>query len=256
MYVPGQYITIPIGSLAAMKAAFPSTPTSIAPMQGFCVHATGNDAQVKIDYSKLVWKGDYEENGNAPLHIAPRNSINSAAQVQSLCVSLYADGLFDNLYILENEQYVPEYENGYDAPKMMSGELNIFSVAEDEQLAVDATNSIIGTRIGVRTGEETEYIISFSYLNSENPLALLDMETEQITEITEWTEYSFSAAPNTVITDRFMIIEGDGSHMPTITTDVDEVESDVKVFKFIKDNQLFILKNGVLYNASGILVRK
>lgn len=193
------------------------------------------------------------ENKPAPLH-SPKKA--NAAVNGSLRISLAANGWIDHLFMIESEQFDAEYENGYDARKRMGDELNIFAVEDDAQLSVDATNSILGTRIGVRTGEETEYIISFSHINSENPLALLDMETEQITEITEWTEYSFSAAPNTVITDRFMIIEGNGSHMPTITTDVDEVESEVKVFKFIKDNQLFILKNGVLYNANGILVRK
>ena len=249
---PGQYIAIPVGSARLLKAEF-GLPTTIAPMQGFCVQATGSDAHITMDYEKLVWGGNYVENKPAPLH-SPKRA--NAAVNGSLRISLAANGWIDHLFMIESEQFDAEYENGYDAHKRMGDELNIFAVEDEAQLSVDATNSILGTRIGVRTGEETEYIISFSHLNSENPLALLDMETEQITEITEWTEYSFSAAPNTVITDRFMIIEGDGSHMPTITTDVDEVESDVKVFKFIKDNQLFILKNGVLYNASGILVRK
>jgi hypothetical protein len=66
-------------------------------------------------------------------------------------------------------------------------------------------------------------------------------------------EYTFNAAPNSEITERFQIIAAD---IPAIATGVDEVESEVHIQKFIKDNQLYILKDGVLYNASGAVVRK
>jgi hypothetical protein len=251
---PGQYIHIPVGKIGEMKSAFTQMPTSIAPLQGFCVHATGANPKITMDYSKLVWGGDYSENGNGPLRVAARD-MSEYGQVRSLCVTLYGGGLADNLYMLESDENIPSYENGQDARKMMSGALNIFSVTNEDELAVDATNSFIGTRVGVRTGEETMYTMFFSHLNSEKELALLDWETEQITEITENAEYTFFAEPNSMITDRFEIIEWDGSNKPGIATGVENVENGTKVHKFIKDNQLFILKNGVLYNATGVLVR-
>lgn len=251
---PGQYIHIPVGKIGEMKSAFTQMPTSIAPLQGFCVHATGANPKITMDYSKLVWGGDYSKNGNGPLRVAARD-MSEYGQVRSLCVTLYGGGLADNLYMLESDENIPAYENGQDARKMMSGALNIFSVTNEDELAVDATNSFIGTRVGVRTGEETMYTMFFSHLNSEKELALLDWETEQITEITENAEYTFFAEPNSMITDRFEIIEWDGSNKPGIATGVENVENGTKVHKFIKDNQLFILKNGVLYNATGVLVR-
>lgn len=251
---PGQYIHIPVGKIGEMKSAFNQMPTSIAPLQGFCVHATGANPKITMDYSKLVWGGDYSKNGNGPLRVAARD-MSEYGQVRSLCVTLYGGGLADNLYMLESEENNPYFENGQDARKMMSGALNIFSVAGEDELAVDATNSFIGTRVGVRTGEETMYTMFFTHLNSGNELALLDRETEQITEITENAEYTFFAEPNSTITNRFEIIEWDGSNKPGIATGVENVENGTKVHKFIKDNQLFILKNGVLYNATGVLVR-
>lgn len=248
--IPGQYLPIPIGSAAAMKGAF-ETPTIIAPMQGFCVHATGKNAQLRLDYEKLVWNGNYATNKNTPLHINSRKQ--ETEQVYSLCVSLYGEGVADNLYMLESDQYDAAFENGYDARKMKSGEANIFSVKGNDHLAVDATNSFIGTHIGVRTGDTTAYVLTFTHLNSERPLALLDNETNQQIDIFEGTEYTFFAQPNSEITGRFSIVES--ANAPTVTTGIEETKNGVKAHKFIKNGQLFILKNGVLYTATGAIVR-
>lgn len=248
--IPGQYLSIPIGSAAAMKGAF-ETPTIIAPMQGFCVHATGENAQLRLDYEKLVWNGDYATNKNEPLHINARKQ--EAEQVNSLCVSLYGEGIADNLYMLESDKYDAAFENGYDAKKMQSGEANIFSVEGDDHLAVDATSSLIGTQIGVRTGDTTAYVLVFTHLNCERPLALLDNETNEIIDINEGTEYTFFAVPNSEVKGRFFIVES--ANAPTVTTGIGETNDGVKAHKFIKDGQLFILKNGVLYTATGAVVR-
>lgn len=247
---PGQYIAIPVGTARAMRAAF-STPTVIAPMQGFCVHATSAGASVTLDYDKIIWRGDYAENSNSPLRVGARNKANE--DVQSLRVSVYSENGADNLYLLESEQYDNAYENGYDARKKNEGELNVFAVEGDDLLSVDATNSILGTRVGVRTGVETAYTFAFSHLNSEKELALLDNETNEKIDINEGTEYTFFAEPNSVIAGRFQIVER--ADAPAIATDVKNVENEVKAHKFIKDNQLYILKNGVLYTATGAVVR-
>lgn len=251
---PGQYLAIPIGTARLLKGTF-GLPTVIAPMQGFCVHAIKEDAEIKLNYEKLVWNGNYVENANTPLRVKAYYSEEDSENVGALRISLKANGWMDHLFMIESEQFNTKYEGGYDARKRMGDELNIFAVENNDQLSVDATNSIIGTRVGVRTGEETMYTMFFSHLNSEKELALLDWETEQITEITENAEYTFFAEPNSMITDRFEIIEWDGSNKPGIATGVENVENGTKVHKFIKDNQLFILKNGVLYNATGVLVR-
>lgn len=251
---PGQYFAVPIGSAAQMKSAFSEAmPTSIAPMQGFCVHATGKNATVTFDYSKLVWTGDYNKNGNTPLR-SPERTVLYNEPLSSLCVTLYTDGMLDNLYLLESEDNVPTYENGQDARKMMGGGLNIFSIIDADTLAVDATNNFIGTRVGVRTGDTIAYVMTFSHLRSDKELLLLDNETEQTIAISEGTEYPFIAQPNSVITDRFMILGH--AKTPEVTTAIEEAAENIgaKVHKFIKDNQLYILKNGVLYNATGARV--
>jgi len=235
-------------------------------MQGFFVKAVGANAQIKFNYEKLVWNSNYASHIIGPLR-SRANIEDEASETESeesaeaetelagtMQLVLTAGGWHDNLFILEADKYGEGYENGYDARKMREGEFNIFAVEEDDiQLAVDATNSIIGTRVGVRTGEETAYTLLFTHLRSEEDLALLDIETNQTIDINEGTEYTFFAEPNTVIPDRFRIVER--ANAPAITTDVENVSGETKVHKFIKNDQMYILKNGVLYNATGVVVR-
>ncbi len=248
---PGQYISIPIGATKLMKSAFgeETLPTVIPSMQGFCVRATGEDAKIKLDYNKLVWEGKYAVNSNTPLRVrAAETELTGALQV-----TLRTGEWSDHMYMMESENFDYVYEDGFDAHKVMNGMLNVFAVEDEDYLAVNATNSIDGTRIGVRTGEEMTYTMTFSHINSEENWMLWDKEAGFKMLLSEDVEYTFNAAPNSEITERFQIIAAD---IPAIATGVDEVESEVHVQKFIKDNQLYILKDGVLYNASGAVVRK
>ena len=233
-----------------MKSVYSDLPTTIAPMQGFCIKTT-KAGTVTLNYERLVWEGNYKEHPNTPLHM-PKKAVNTST-LGSLCISISANGWSDKLYMLESESYDKAYEMGYDALKMASGELNIFAVEEDKQLAVDATNNMVGTYIGVRTSAEPTYTLTFSHMISEHDLLFFDSETNEVLDIVDGLDYTFTAEPNTIITERFRILEREKA--PEVTTAIDKAEaSSVKVKKFIKDNQLYILKNGVLYNATGARV--
>lgn len=253
----GKWVGIPIKLASELKGE--GYPSVIPAMQGFWVQAKDAGASISLNYGQHIWEDvEYKDvTGNQPLR-APR-AISEENEVMSfsgkLQIDVYTETDADCLFMLESERFDAAYEEGYDARRISSEALDIFTIRENDQLSIDATNSLIGTHVGVRTGEETMYTFFFSHLNSEKELALLDWETEQITEITENAEYTFFAEPNSMITDRFEIIEWDGSNKPGIATGVENVENGTKVHKFIKDNQLFILKNGVLYNATGVLVR-
>ena len=257
----GQFISIAIGTADEMATRFADDdiPTTIAPMQGFGIYASGAGGQVNFDYDRLVWSANYAEHPNKPLRVAQRQEVETNASMGAdeitgaLKITISAEGRSDKCYLLESENYESSFEAGYDATKKMSGRFNIFTIAEEKQLAVNATNSIDGTRIGVRTGEEMTYTMKFSHMDSETPLVLWDKEARFKMLISEETEYTFNAEPNSEITERFQIIAAD---IPAVTTGVEDIESETKVTKFIKDNQLYILKDGVLYNATGAVVRK
>ena len=248
----GQYLSIPVINAGVLHSEF-GYPLLIPAMQGFYVN-TDREGTLTLNYEKLVWNTNLTTSPNTPLRAPKKNTEENEQTISgALQVTLATDGMTDNLFLLEAEHYDASFENGYDARKKMSCAFNIFSVVDDEHLAVDATNSIIGTRVGVRTGDETAYTIVFGKVRSENEWALLDYETNQTIDINEGTEYTFFAEPNSMIEDRFQIVERENA--PAITTDIENVENESKAHKFIKDGQLYILKNGILYNAMGAVVR-
>ena len=251
----GQYLSIPVSSAKRMYS-LESYPIVIPPMQGFYVN-TNKAGSLTLNYERLVWNADYEKYGNQPLR-SPKRAAQAEDEEEdelsgTLKVTLLTESGLDHMYLLESPTNMPEYENGYDAKKIMSGDLNVFAVEEEDQLAVDATNSIAGTKIGVRTGDETEYKMTFSKLNSEVGLSLRDKELGLEIAIYEGTEYIFYAEPNEVISERFEIVERFGA--PNVTTGNDGVGAEVNAQKFIKDNSLYIYKDGVLFNALGERVR-
>lgn len=234
----GQYIAIPIHLAGAMSGAF-QLPTVIPSMQGFYVK-TSKNGTLKLNYQRLVWNGTH---ANTPLRA-------QAVEPVTLCVSVSADGWSDKLYLLEDATYDAAYENGYDARKMMRGNLNVFAIEETDTIAVDATNSIIGTRVGVRTGEDTAYTFVFSHVGADE-WALEDRETGMLTDISEGAQYTFFAAPNTVLADRFRIVD---RVAPTIPTGLQEMNVELKAQKFIRNGKLMILNKGVLYDGMGHVV--
>ena len=251
----GQYIPVPRAT-AKYLHDFLNYPILIPSMQGFYV-MTDEAGTLTLDYDRLVWQAEYGPLSIHPLRAPSHNAVEKEDDEISglMQVTIYTEESADYAILLESPAYMTEYENGYDARKIMSGSMNVFTVEGDEQMSIDATDAIIGTRLGVRTGEETAYTFSFNNLRSENELALLDKETEQTIDIEEGVEYTFFAEPNAVIADRFMIVERDDADKPGVTTDIEQTVEASKVHKFIQNGQLFILKNGVLYDAMGNVVR-
>jgi hypothetical protein len=242
----GQFIAIPIHQAGEMIGTF-RFPKLIPSMQGFYVKANSTGSILRLDYKRLVWEAS---NGNPPL----RARRTDEPKKGSLCVTIEADGWRDQVFLLESEQYEAAFENGYDAHKLMHGNLNIFTVEGDEALAVDATNSIAGTRIGVRTGEETAYTLTFGALSGEAEWSLFDAETKETIDVEEGMQYTFFAEPNSEIRDRFYIAERNDA--PAITTDLEEVNTGAASHKFIKDGRLFVMKNGLIYNTLGVVVSR
>ena len=241
----GQFIAIPIHHAGEMVGSF-QLPFVIPAMQGFYVKAN-SAGTLTLNYTRLVWNAAH---GNAPLRAKRMDEQKKG----SLCVTVEADGWRDQVFLLESEEYDATFENGYDAHKLMQGNLNIFTVEGDEALAVDATNSIAGTRIGVRTGAETAYTLTFGALSGETEWSLYDAETKETIDIEEGMQYTFFAEPNSEIRDRFYITERNDA--PAITTDLEKVGDGAESRKFIKDGPLFVMKNCLIYNTLGVVVSR
>lgn len=241
----GQFIAIPIHLAGTVKDGF-LLPAVIPAMQGFYVKAN-SAGTLTLNYKRLVWEASHE---NTPL----RAKRAEEQKKGSLCVMVEADGWRDQVFLLESDEYDAAFENGYDAHKLMQGNLNIFTLEGEEALAVDATNHIAGTKIGVRTGEETAYTLTFGALSGETEWSLFDAQAQETIAIEEGMQYTFFAEPNSEIRDRFYITERNDA--PAITTDLENVVDGTESRKFIKDGRLFVIKNGLIYNMLGVVVSR
>lgn len=241
----GQFIAIPIHQAGEMVGSF-QLPYVVPAMQGFYVKAN-SAGTLTLNYERLVWNATHE---NTPL----RAKRAEEQKKGSLCVMVEADGWRDQVYLLESEEYDAAFENGYDAHKLMQGNLNIFTLEGEEALAVDATNCIAGTKIGVRTGEETAYTLTFGALSGETEWSLFDAQAQETIAIEEGMQYTFFAEPNSEIRDRFYITERNDA--PAITTDLENVVDGAESRKFIKDGRLFVIKNGMIYDMLGVVVSR
>lgn len=253
---PGKWVGVPLNTASALAAA--GYPCVIPSMQGFWVKANGASAQLKLDYSRLVWGVDYSGTRiNKPLRAPKRNAELDEEMDEEMpitgqmMINVSSEQESDVVFMLESERFETAYENGNDAYKIASESLDIYTVEDGDKLSVDATSSMDGTQLGIHTNEETAFTLSFSHV-SEEKWALFDMYTNEKIDIYDGTTYTFFEEPNAEINGRFMIVEREA---PSITTGVDNADTKVKVHKFIKDNQVFILKNGVLYNTMGAIVR-
>ena len=252
---PGKWVGIPT-DLDPEDLAGEGYPCVIPAMQGFWVQAKSGGGSVTLDYSKLVWDENYSGcQSNTGLRAPRRNANEEMPITGKLKINIYGEESSDGLFMLESERYDQIYEDGYDARKIQGEGVEIFSITDGTELSIDATNSIAGTRLGVRTGEETAYTMNFCRVSGETSWALLDSDTKEEFPLYEGAEYTFFAEPNAVITDRFSIIEIGSQEHIGVTTDCEKVNSGTKVQKFIQNGQMFVLKNGVLYNAQGLRVR-
>lgn len=260
---PGQYIPVSPSTVEDLVKTYSTYPVVIPPMQGFYV-VTDKATTLKLDYEQLVWSADYTKHGNKPLRAPKRVNQEETATAEVITLTIEnSNGDKDNVVLMAKDgaHYDKSYENGADAPKIMAGNLNIFAVETDaesgldKELAIDATNDLNGTLIGIRTGEEMRYTLRFSRVNTDEDYKLVDMENGKEVNIEEGGEYQFYAAPESTVTGRFEIQAG-RSNKPAITTGAEQAETGVKVTKFIKDGEMYVLKNGVLYNAEGQIVER
>ena len=213
-------------------------------MQAFFVK-TDRNTTLTLDYSRIVWGG---EEDNQPLR--SRQFINESEVSNRMRISLIDEDGQDRLYMLESDSYSKEYENGYDAPKKHSkSKSSIYAIDAERELAVDATNEMVGTELGIKTGKSDWYTISFDNVQGDKKLSLIDYSTGTETQIANGATYSFYAEPNTTTDGRFEIVASTES--TNTTTGVDNEEVSKKAIKYIKDETVYILKNGIKYNCLG-----
>ncbi len=246
-YEAGTYVVVPIHSS-------PYTGDSlISSLQAFTVTSEDGEGTLTLDYERHVRPARSTDKVNAgPMH-APRRA--AAREDKPTVLKIWASGqrFDDRLVVLEREDFSTGLDRGWDGEKVLMGEMSptVYSVMENGYESVTATNDYEGTLIGFKAGEDNEYTFRFEYDDDAEPLFLLDMDERMYVRILTGTTYTFTCADKGEH-NRFLLTR----KAPGIPTGCEPIDGGggPKAMKFIKDNKLYILLNGVLYDATGKVV--
>ena len=189
---------------------------NIEPMQAFIIKNNGEADQLQMNYKSMVWD-EFPGAGKAPRRrVAAANDMTTARiEVRN------AAGVYDFVTLLEDNRFDAEYNNGYDAEKVMNNTLDLYTVGAKNQATL-ATDNLNNTYVGLNCEEAGTYTISFSHINGAE-LTLVDHETGARVAMVEGNTYEFTAAANTVNDYRFEIVES--AKLPTAIENTEAVKS-------------------------------
>jgi hypothetical protein len=249
-YAPSTYVTVPIHA-----ADYTGTSDHIPSLQGFFVKNTsGSDGVLHLDYDRHV-RGTTRDNIlSGPMH-APRRANAQSDEPAVLKIKVSGENYDDKLLLLAREDFTTGFDNGWDGDKWDGNESALYIYTKDEEgteNSVSALPEMEGTVIGFRAGEDDAYTLHFEYLNSAEELYLFDTETNAYTKIMTGATYRFFTEDKEKH-ERFIITR----KSPQIATDVDEVDSGKRreVRKLLIEDKMYILVNGMLYDATGKVVK-
>lgn len=194
--------------------------SNIKPMQGFFLHTESSNS-VTLDYNAL-----YNHHKSA----APKRAEDNRNMVAAVLSNANAS---DFVYMIEGE--------AGNASKMIGDKIAIYA---ENGLAQIANDNLIGTILTIKTTEETEYTLHFTWLKGET-MYIKDLVNGNIIAMTAENQYTFTAEPNTV-SERFQVIGRNDA--PTGTENNAVIEG---ANKRIENGKVVIIKNGVKYDVLG-----
>ena len=178
---PGQYLFLP--KYTAEQIA---TTELIPSGESFFVVAYQTDKTVQIPYSAV---DSLKRSG--PLKMPERREVYG-----KLIIEVDGGEGADRLYLLENENRVRGFENGYDGPKYAGTKGNpmLYATTDDGRMCVSADSSLLGQYIGFAAGKhDVTYTMTFdaSALSGYSELYLYDTREKRYTNILDGGTYTF-----------------------------------------------------------------
>lgn len=243
---PGTYVAVPKNS-----ASYIGT-WQIPSMQGFYISTT-TAGTLHLDYDRHVRPTGGRTIVGNPMY-APRRA--KAAEEEPAVLKIFARGsrYQDKLVVLEREDFTRGYDSGWDGEAWGGGTLSpmVYVTGEGREDAVSAIPEFEGTVVAFKAGEDSEYRFEFIYSEDAEQLYLFDTENNTYTQIMTGNAYYFTTsdkAPHS----RFILTR----KAPQITTGT-ELTSDgesAKARKLLIGDKMYILLNGMLYDATGKVVK-
>lgn len=160
---------------------------TIEPMQAFIMKlGSGAEESTDINYLNSVYNpamGIARPGAGAPA----RNRV-SYNEVQ---IGAFNEKYWDNVSLMEGEQFSAGYDNGYDAPKYDNNKgLSLYVANGNARMERIATDNAEGLFIGIDAPEAGEYTLDFSGVNGME-YSVVDMQTGNVFEIAEDAEFRF-----------------------------------------------------------------
>ena len=191
-----------------------------------------------------------------------RREVSEAEPEQQAYIVLASDEAEDMMGIFVSEKYTAEYDLNGDVEKLLSNgnSLRTYMLFNDMKMAYLAINQELAEQlipVNVRiatTGEHAFSMHSASKVSELEGVYLTDYLTGDVTNLLE-DSYTFNAEAGT-ISGRFAINAKVGKR--PVPTDLDIVDGDIhgnQPIKFLYNDKVFILHNGVIYDATGKKVR-
>jgi len=232
---------------AVVKKTFPG---SIEPMQAFIMKLGAvEDKSTNINYKEHIFDPATSTETSASAPARYRVSYN---EVQ---IGAFNEKYWDNVSLMEGEQFSADYDNGYDAPKYAHNKgLSLYVANGNTRMERIATNNAEGLFIGIDAPEAGEYTLDFSGVNGME-YKVVDMQTGGVFEIAEDAEFGFyaEAGQNDY---RFQIVGR--QNLPTAIDNTDAVKSLKGVYTITGQyvgEDLNVLPKGV-YVVNGVKVVK
>ena len=202
--------------------------------------------------------------------LAPARYMADVEQDIQLAVDLVSETRSDKVDLLINDIYTAEFDQDGDFTKMMNTtNFNLYGVYPEDYLsfiAVDKTTAAGSIAIGYQVPAAGEYTLQLSerpYVMSDYVETLLVTDHEVSPEVTTdllENPYSFTVTKAETNDARFTVSIKLKENQDT-PTDIDIINGGgdldgEKPIKFIYHDKMYILRNGVLYDATGKKVRE
>lgn len=203
-------------------------------------------------------------------NLAPARYMADVEQDIQLAVDLVSETRSDKVDLLINDIYTAEFDQDGDFTKMMNTtNFNLYGVYPGDNLsfiAVDKTTAAGSIAIGYQVPAAGEYTLQLSerpYVMSDYVETLLVTDHEVSPEVTTdllENPYSFTVTKAETNDARFTVSIKLKENQDT-PTDIDIINGGgdldgEKPIKFIYHDKMYILRNGVLYDATGKKVRE
>lgn len=188
--------------------------TMILPMQSFILYNPSMQTALNnIGYEEMV----YNPAMGLPHVGAPARHVDN--DMTKIIISIEDEyGSKDRLGLAKSDLFTDGFDNGYDMPKLMNDELNIF-ISEDDYMSTMASNEIENTYIGFSCKEAGNYTINIVCAEGEE-FVLQDLSNNALILMTNNASYQFYANENERNDYRFKIVSR--QEMPTAVETIEK----------------------------------